>query len=396
MIKTVGLLFVLCCELFSNINNQPNTLQLLDSEKELLWDKKAITICSEQKSPYIIDNTDPLEGIIIDMLKEFESILGIPFKVIRAKKQGDCQKKIDKNEVDFMTMLKINASHANEDITKWYLGDFFVITTAYDKPYIDDLSNIKHMKISVNEEFKNFINQLKVDYPTINFVLVKNTQEGLRGVIYEDFYAHIDLHKTMAWLIQHKYLGEVKVSGTLQFYNVKNVLHVSNSDDSDILLNILNKTIKQFDPQLKREIENSWISIVYEKGFDYKMLMQIMIVFIAVLFVALYFHYQLKKQVQKHIEQNKTQQALLFQQSKLASMGEMINNIAHQWRQPLNRINSSAAVIYTFGDKSIQQKVKDIENNTRYMSDTIEDFSNFFHPDKEKVEFDLDQALQKA
>ncbi|MEA1915380.1 MAG: HAMP domain-containing sensor histidine kinase, partial [Campylobacterota bacterium] len=93
---------------------------------------------------------------------------------------------------------------------------------------------------------------------------------------------------------------------------------------------------------------------------------------------------------------NKTQQALLFQQSKLASMGEMINNIAHQWRQPLNRINSSAAVMYTFGDKSIQQKVKDIENNTRYMSDTIEDFSNFFHPDKEKVEFDLDQALQKA
>jgi signal transduction histidine kinase len=95
----------------------------------------------------------------------------------------------------------------------------------------------------------------------------------------------------------------------------------------------------------------------------------------------------------------------LFKQAKLASMGEMINNIAHQWRQPLNRINLSIQVIENIlKDNShileqkelIDKKIFHINKNISYMSNTLEDFMNFFHPNKEKNSFCLNSLIKKA
>jgi signal transduction histidine kinase len=359
-----------------------------------LIQKDKITICTTQNKPFTFSNNNHIYGITIDIFKQVESNLGIPIEFVIKDNKSECRVLLKSKEVDFMTMLVVNNYNKKDQFTFAYLNDFFVLITSTNKPYIDNLTNIKHMNISINEEFESILPQLKSKYPTINFILVKNTKEGLQGLMYEDYYAHIDLHKTMAWLIQNKYLGELKVSGILKNYDVKQVLYYQGIENK--LINALNNAIKGIDKKIKRDIENSWVSIVYTKGFDYRLLWEVLVVFLLTIIIILYFNYQLKKQVQKHIQKNKDQQDLLFQQAKLASMGEMLNNIAHQWRQPLNRINSSAAVIYTMGDKIIQKKVKDIENNTKYMSNTIEDFSNFFHPDKGKDYFNPLDAVEQA
>ncbi|MEA3371529.1 MAG: sensor histidine kinase [Campylobacterota bacterium] len=93
---------------------------------------------------------------------------------------------------------------------------------------------------------------------------------------------------------------------------------------------------------------------------------------------------------------------ILHKQSRLASMGEMIANIAHQWRQPLNRVNISLAVIKEISKKRdvdremIAKKINYCEENISYMSETINDFSDFFKPDKTKEMFNVFTALQKA
>ncbi len=110
----------------------------------------------------------------------------------------------------------------------------------------------------------------------------------------------------------------------------------------------------------------------------------------------------LEIKVQEQVDQINRQNDFIAQQARLASMGEMINNIAHQWRQPLNRINSNVAVISSVlrsanTDRTLlARKITNIKLNTKYMSDTIEDFSNFFHPDKQRTSFKVHKVLQGA
>lgn len=94
------------------------------------------------------------------------------------------------------------------------------------------------------------------------------------------------------------------------------------------------------------------------------------------------------------------QEQLLRQQSRLASMGSMIENIAHQWRQPLSEINADLlALEMHIEDKdkeNIKKRMQIIEEKTQMMSETIDDFQNFYAQDKSKETFDLDKLIQKS
>ena len=90
-----------------------------------------------------------------------------------------------------------------------------------------------------------------------------------------------------------------------------------------------------------------------------------------------------------------TQQALLLQQSRLASMGEMVSSIAHQWRQPLNIISFGLMNIkkYSIGQEKVLRNIERLNRQLQYMSTTIEDFRNFYNPSKIKNHFDVHEAV---
>lgn len=110
----------------------------------------------------------------------------------------------------------------------------------------------------------------------------------------------------------------------------------------------------------------------------------------------------LEEKVVKQVGKLNKQNILITQQARLASMGEMLGMIAHQWRQPLNRINSNIAVISNLSDcdtmdhTMIQDKTDNIKKQTKFMSDTIEDFTDFFHPDKKEVKFMPMNTVERA
>ncbi|ACM19237.1 sensor histidine kinase [Geotalea daltonii FRC-32] len=84
---------------------------------------------------------------------------------------------------------------------------------------------------------------------------------------------------------------------------------------------------------------------------------------------------------------------MLLQQSRLAAMGEMISNIAHQWRQPLNSLGLNIQRLSLYHDEGklskevLDQSVDVSMKLIQHMSQTIDDFRNFFKPDKEKLSF---------
>ncbi|CAA6810310.1 MAG: Chemotaxis protein methyltransferase CheR (EC [uncultured Sulfurovum sp.] len=93
---------------------------------------------------------------------------------------------------------------------------------------------------------------------------------------------------------------------------------------------------------------------------------------------------------------------MLQQQSKMASMGEMIGNIAHQWRQPLNALSASVYLVSSKSGNDTLDK-KDIEvfseksnKLIQKMSATINDFKNFFRADKEKLAFKVEDAIKEC
>jgi len=93
---------------------------------------------------------------------------------------------------------------------------------------------------------------------------------------------------------------------------------------------------------------------------------------------------------------------MIMHQSRQAAMGEMINNIAHQWRQPLNIIAltiQDLMATYEEGecsDEYVDETVKQIMNQVLHMSQTIDDFRNFLRPDQEMKQFDLVEAVKKT
>ena len=96
------------------------------------------------------------------------------------------------------------------------------------------------------------------------------------------------------------------------------------------------------------------------------------------------------------------QNSHLIQQSKMAAMGEMIENIAHQWRQPLSQVNSAVLLVdgildqKDVHDEQIEAKLSEIEDLTKYMSTTINDFKDFFVQEKKIVSFMLSDVVKKS
>lgn len=92
----------------------------------------------------------------------------------------------------------------------------------------------------------------------------------------------------------------------------------------------------------------------------------------------------------------------LIQQGRLAAMGEMINNIAHQWRQPLNNVAlliQNMQMSFNEGKLTAEEMDDTIESSMKtivYMSRTIDDFRNFFRHDKEKELFQIERIVKQT
>ncbi|MEA3289128.1 MAG: PAS domain S-box protein, partial [Campylobacterota bacterium] len=101
------------------------------------------------------------------------------------------------------------------------------------------------------------------------------------------------------------------------------------------------------------------------------------------------------------ITKEKNQEKIITEQAKLAAMGEMIGNIAHQWRQPLNVISVAATGIIlekeynTLNDYKLIESCKMIDENAQFLSQTIDDFRDFIKGDTKPVKFDIKNDTDK-
>ncbi|MDN5053749.1 sensor histidine kinase [Aliarcobacter butzleri] len=139
----------------------------------------------------------------------------------------------------------------------------------------------------------------------------------------------------------------------------------------------------------------------YEK-YALNILILGMILIIFLLVASRYVSIFLENKLKEYKKELDNKQAILYQQSKMAAMGEMIGNIAHQWRQPLSIITTATSGMVlqkqmgVLTDEFFFEASNRINASSQYLSQTIDDFRNFFIPNKEKSKVNLIEIFKKT
>jgi len=400
-IFTMKMLLLLYVFMFSSANavnekavEAPPSVQkikLTREEQVYLADKKKITVCDYAEwMPYIGHDRTHTFGIIYDYYKAFEARIGIPMQFVHKPDMLGCVTMVTQGEADAVVSLGTPNTFAGIALSNEFGNDFVALVTQLKTPFIRDMKVLEGKAVGVIGHYKNMIAYLHKTYPSLQFQKTDSTADGLRKVANGELYAFIDIYRVAAYTIRRTHVGELKIN--TKVYPLVLRAHVGLRKEDVLLKNIFNKAIADLSTGEKTRMIGHWMRAEKVVKPDYRLLAEIIAMALLLLLGFLYYHLKVRYR----------QRLLLEKQAKLAGMGSMINNIAHQWRQPLSRINSTVTVMKLLLDSDkvekelLEQKLDSIEKNTQYMSDTIEDFMHFFHPGKEKTHFLLQECIEKA
>ena len=374
--------------------------------------------------PYSDIKDGKLAGAVSDYMALIEKKIQKPLTLVPTNTWAESLEFAQNRKCDIVTSIAQTKERENYfNFTKPYMEIPFVLLTKAGNSFVDNLSMIKNKKISVVENY-TILDSLQSKYKDIEFIKVKNIDEGLEKILNGETFGHIDGLSASWYKLQTKYLTQISISAKL---DETSKLSVAVRNDDDILYGIFQKVISGMDDLQKNEIMNKWVSIEYKKEFDYSILWKVFLVILIILLAILYkqivlrnannslkekveektrelrqINSDLEIRIKKEVDENIRKDRLLAQQQKMVSMGQMIENIAHQWRQPLSLITTSASGIKLkkqlndLDDDFFHNTLDNILTTSKYLSNTIDDFRYFFKPQKEKEEFYLERCCTKT
>ncbi len=386
-----------------------NNFLLNEKEKIYLENKKTIKMCVDPNwMPFEKIENNKHIGIAADYIKILESKIKIPITLVPTKTWSESLELGQKRVCDIFSLVRTTPQREKYlNFTTPYLSIPLVIAADINAPFINDFSQIKDKKLAIIKDYA--IGEiLRMKYPNIDFIDVEDIQEGLNLVQKGKVFGFIDTLVTLGYHIQNNYIGQLKISG--RFDETWN-LGVGTRNDEPILNDIFNKAINDISIIQKQEILNNWISVNYQNSLDYGFFYKILAVLIILTFILVLFYrqYLLKKlnsqlneKIAIEIQKNEEKNRILIQQSRMASMGEMLENITHQWRQPLSTISVAASGMEvkkefsTLSDKEFFEAINHIKKSTLYLSNTIDDFRNFFSKKKNTSTININSVVEKA
>jgi len=381
-------------------------ISFLEEEKEYLNKKKKINLCVHSNFlPYEkVSQNGKYEGVTSDIFNLFHINSGIDFNLVKTKDWSESLEFVESRKCDVLTLaMKTPKREKYLDFTTSYIDSPFVVLTKSDEIFVDKIETILNKQIAISKDHAT-IDFLKAKYPKINIRIVKDIKEGVKLVQKGEVYGYINTLSSIAYYIQKHSLLDVKINGK---FDEKATLSIATRNDEPLLQNIMQKLIDSVGETTKDQIYNKWISVVYEKDVDYSLLWKVVGLF---LFLALLLLYRVKllrdnkikleKMIKKEIEESRRKDNLIFQQNKMASLGNMIATIAHQWRQPLAQLSMSQNIILrqiqtdTFSKEDLEDIVKDDQKVVQFMSQTINTFQNFYKDDFDEEIFTIASSYE--
>lgn len=222
--------------------------------------------------------------------------------------------------------------------------------------------------------------------------------------------------KKLSYLNNNK-LGDIKQEKVQRIYDLYNVMGYINSEFK----------IDNFIGYDKKSRVEKWLYSKFEEHFNLAFLWKLILIIFIITAIFVYRQYfiiklnkrlknlvniktnrlkimnkKLATRIKKELDKHQEKDRILAQQQKMVAMGQMIENIAHQWRQPLSVISTSASglklkkQLNILEDEEFIKSIEQIVDTAKYLSDTIDDFRYFFKPQKDKTKFSLVKNIEKS
>jgi ABC-type amino acid transport substrate-binding protein len=257
-----------------------------EREKKYIEEKDNIKMCVLPDSmPYGDIKDGKLTGAISDYMALIEKKIGKSLSLIPTSSWAESLEFAENRKCDILSSLswtKQREDHFN--FTKPYIEIPYVLLTKNGTSFINNLSSLKNKKISVIDSY-TIIDLLQSKYKDIEFVKVKNIDEGLEKVLKGETFGHIDAMSAAWYKLQTKYLTQIAVSAKLDEVTQ---LSIAIRNDDEVLSSIFQKAVLSIDDLTKDEIINKWISVEYKKEFDSSILWKsLLIIFIGFLALSL-------------------------------------------------------------------------------------------------------------
>ena len=399
-------------DIYKNLDNfiydsGENRLVLNAQEKQYLQDKKNINVCAD---PHWMPIEGFVDGVYSGLNSEFIAIFKdkfkIPFHIIETKSWDESLKFIKEKKCDILSLAHTTSEREKFlNFTKTYLTLPISVVTKKESRSIVDIGTLENTKFAVIKGY-SYADIIKKEYPNIELIQVSSIEEGIGKVLEDEVLGFVELSSVVEFFLANKNIDNLKFNVQL---DDKLSIGMAVAKDDATLYSIMQKLSESLSQKEKTDILKRWMNVQYQKVFDYSLFYKFLLFAIVIALFFLYRHWSLNRlnrelhnKMEISLLEADEKNRMIYHQSKHIAMGEMMENIAHQWRQPLSQINSSVLIVddllseYNIKSNDIEEKLSEIESLTLYMSKTITEFQDFYDDEKESKEFFLEESINDA
>jgi polar amino acid transport system substrate-binding protein len=382
-------------------SNQTKKLIYTDDELKYLSSKMILKVCADPTwysfSHSKVDSSEA-ESLSIHFLDIVLSKIGIKRELVYTKTWKESLQFIKEKKCDMITSIQKNEQRDKYiNFTSPFAYQSATIVTHNEIPYIFNLDTLINKKIAMLGEHAA-IELFKEKYPFSDIVLIDSGEEGIEKVKSKEVFGYIELIPVLLPLLDNE--EDVKINRQLDFGLS---LSMGIRDDELLLHSIIEKTLNSI-PEIERnKIFNKLIDNKYKKKTDYSLIIELLLVFLFVIAFVLYWNFQLKKSIKSALIKNKKQESLLTYYSNQDAMKDLVGNISHQWRQPIDELSSVLLYIETklmlkqeITQDDIIQSVEKSRNIINYLNQTVKIFSNFYTKNENKNNIRINTLIDEA
>lgn|GEM_PF-2824339 len=362
-------------------------------------------------------------GYAVDLYHKIAKLTGLTFKFHYYPTWHDVVEAARLKEIDVLFLAQKTPSRlAYLDFTDKVLSlqNKIIVRANRQKKLSLSTASIAVTRGSALEEY------LLAHFAKAKVVPVENLLEGLRSVAEGNVDAVVAEPVRAGYFIKKYNLDNLKIADDLGY---DYALRIASRSDIPMLNVILSKAVEAIPPDEFEALRLKW-GYMRSDMTDRKTLifMGIILVLIALFSGYLFkinrrlqreigakeraleelnrllkeqkrLEENLQKRVEEEVEKNRQQEIFMFQQNRLAQLGELLGMITHQWQQPLNNLFLAHQLLYSryrqgkLDEEMMTRFKKTVKENIEHMSATIEDFKNFYKIENKKQVFDVSQTV---